>query len=145
MHSNVKALMIKLNLFAENFNKKLLNHFPSLQTRRESLKNTDFLKYSGITQDLRSEFRRRFQDFKGIEKISQPFNFDVQEAPVEIQLELIDLQSNNLLKENFSHKRIECFLRCFEYRTFQTFLLYSSTFLVFSKFLESDLTNFKEI
>lgn len=46
VHSNVKAFMIKLNLFAENLNKKLLNQFPSLQTRRESLKNADFLKNS---------------------------------------------------------------------------------------------------
>ena len=76
-----------------------------MQARREFLKNTDFFKYSAITQDLHSEFQRRFQGFKAIGKplslISQPFNFDVQEAPIEIQLELIDLQSNNILKENF--------------------------------------------
>ena len=51
--------------------------------------------------------------FKAIQKplslISQPFNFDVQEAPVEIQLELIDLQSNNLLKENFHLNELSAF------------------------------------
>ncbi|XP_026469377.1 general transcription factor II-I repeat domain-containing protein 2B-like [Ctenocephalides felis] len=125
MHSNVKAFMTKLNLFAENFNNKLLNHFPSLQARRESLKNTDFFKYSAITQDLHSEFQRRFQDFKAIEKplslISQPFNFDVHEAPVEIQLELIDLQSNNLLKENFHSNELSAFYGALDNEHFKIF------------------------
>uniref|UniRef100_A0A023F0X1 Proteinral transcription factor ii-i repeat domain-containing protein 2b n=1 Tax=Triatoma infestans TaxID=30076 RepID=A0A023F0X1_TRIIF len=134
MHSNVKAFMTKLNLFAENFNNKLLNHFPSLQARRESLKNTDFFKYSAITQDLHSEFQRRFQDFKAIEKplslISQPFNFDVQEAPVEIQLELIDLQSNNLLKENFHSNELSAFYGALNNEHFKHFLNYVQKYLV---------------
>ena len=33
----------------------------------------------------------------------------MQEAPIEIQLELIDLQSNNILKENFHSNELSAF------------------------------------
>lgn len=74
------------------------------------------------------------EDFKAIEKplslISQPFNFDVQEAPVEIQLELIDLQSNNLLKENFHSNELSAFYGALNTEHFKHFLNYVQKYLV---------------
>ena len=55
--------------------------------------------------DLHSEFSRRFKDFKNIENeihlISSPFVCNVNNAPIDVQLELIDLQSDPVLAEHF--------------------------------------------
>ncbi|XP_067950265.1 general transcription factor II-I repeat domain-containing protein 2A-like [Watersipora subatra] len=55
--------------------------------------------------DLYSEFLRRFEDFKIIEDeihlISFPFACDVDNVPTDILLELIDLQSDTALGEDF--------------------------------------------
>ncbi|GLD62749.1 general transcription factor II-I repeat domain-containing protein 2-like protein [Lates japonicus] len=51
---------------------------------------------------LRTEFTRRFGDFeaqkKNFELLRNPFAVDVETAPVQIQMELIELQCNGTLK-----------------------------------------------
>ena len=63
---------------------------------------------------LHDEFSRRFQDFKKVEDemqlVSSPFTCSVDSAPTDVQLELIDLQSDSLLKEHF--KLVTCQHHC---------------------------------
>ena len=54
---------------------------------------------------LGTEFKRRFADFAAqrctFELLSNPFAVDVDSAPVNIQMELIDLQCNDTLKAKY--------------------------------------------
>ena len=67
-----------------------------------STKITDCLK------SLNEEITRRFQNFQKIEPkfnlLSYPFTGDIDTAPEDLQLELIDLQSDYTLKEMFYEK-----------------------------------------
>ncbi|GAA6109559.1 general transcription factor II-I repeat domain-containing protein 2-like [Tachysurus ichikawai] len=53
---------------------------------------------------LRTEFSRRFGDFeaqkRNFELLHNPFAVDVETAPVQNEMELIELQWNGTLKEN---------------------------------------------
>jgi len=63
--------------------------------------------------DMRREFCRRFCDFEKIEKslqlVSCPLSQDPVTAPQELQLELIDLQSDSVLKEKFNSLKLNDF------------------------------------
>jgi len=58
-----------------------------------------------MLEALHDEFSRQFLDFKTVEgemhMISSPFTCSVDNAPIDVQLELIDLQSDKLLAEHF--------------------------------------------
>ena len=69
-------------------------------------KKTEFVEQ---LEKLLHEFSARFRDFKSHEHLfeifSSPFNTDVDRAPADIQLELIDLQQQSDLKAKYSTKK----------------------------------------
>ncbi|CAN2391899.1 general transcription factor II-I repeat domain-containing protein, partial [Pristimantis euphronides] len=122
MFSLVTAFMRKLNFLSSQLTGKILTHMPTL---KEVTPSADHLhRYSSMLGALHEEFSRRFEDFKAVESemhmISSPFTCPVENALRDVQLELIDLQSDNLLssksvsllefysslkEENFPHIR----------------------------------------
>ncbi|XP_074501494.1 general transcription factor II-I repeat domain-containing protein 2A-like [Sebastes fasciatus] len=103
MYSAVKAFMRKLQLLSSQMKDNILTHLPTL---KEATKSADHLdKYSSMLEALHGEFSRRFQDFKTVESemhmVSSPFTCSVENAPSDVQMELIDLQSDTLLAEHF--------------------------------------------
>lgn len=103
MYSAVKAFMRKLQLLSSQVKNNILTHLPKL---KEATRSADHLhKYSTMLEALHGEFSRRFQDFKTLESemhmVSSPFNCNVDNAPSDVQMELIDLQSDTLLAEHF--------------------------------------------
>ena len=103
LYSNIKGFMTKLLLLSKQIKIKQLAHFPTLQQICISKENLQ--KYSSLVLDLHTEFQRRFQDFKLIESdlslVASPFSFDAENAPFNLQFELIDLQCDLLLAEKF--------------------------------------------
>lgn len=99
MYTNGKAFKSKLALFSRQIWNKSFTHFPTLATLKVK-------KYSESLDVLRGEFCPRFSDFEKIDKSLQmvacPLSQDPETAPDELQLELIDLQSDPVLKEKFS-------------------------------------------
>jgi len=83
---------------------KKLQHFPTLNSLSVGAHEAE--TYSKRLSDLQAEFLRRFKDFRKLESklkiLSSPFTVDVESAPVSLQLELIDLQSNTVLKDLFN-------------------------------------------
>ena len=66
---------------------------------------------------LSAEFYRRFSDFEAqkgrFELLSNPFAIDVESAPTSLQMELIELQCNDMLKPKYDSvgaARFPCFL-----------------------------------
>ncbi|KAJ8891567.1 hypothetical protein PR048_004095 [Dryococelus australis] len=81
-----------------------LIHFPTCQDFRKSHSASDFSQYTFNVNELINEFKSRFEDFKTSENdfslFSDPFSFDVQKADSNVQMELIDIQCNTVLKKN---------------------------------------------
>ena len=104
MYTNVTAFKSKLTLFIRQISNKSFDHFPTLATQVEATQNTK--KYSKSLEDLHGEFCRRFSDFetiiRSLQLVSCPLSQDPETAQPELQLELIDLQSDSVFKEKFN-------------------------------------------
>ncbi|GBM11848.1 General transcription factor II-I repeat domain-containing protein 2B [Araneus ventricosus] len=102
--AHLKAFKLKLNLFAGQLAKNDLSHFSRLNSipsaNEEKLKN-----YEDGLKKLHFEIERRFQDFSAIQTeldiFTMPFNVNCEAVRSDLQLELIELQSNNHLKQSF--------------------------------------------
>ncbi|XP_005817565.2 general transcription factor II-I repeat domain-containing protein 2-like [Xiphophorus maculatus] len=103
MHTLVKAFMKKMLFLSSQLENNNLTH---MQTLKEVTPSADHLRrYSSMLGALHCEFSRRFEDLRTIEDemhmISSPFTCSVDNAPSDVQLELIDLQSDAVLAELF--------------------------------------------
>ena len=70
-------------------------------------------KYINVKVSLDNEFCRCFADFQQLSEefdiVSSPLTFYTENAPSNIQLELIELQCDSTLKEKFETERIDRF------------------------------------
>ncbi|XP_049772201.1 general transcription factor II-I repeat domain-containing protein 2A-like [Schistocerca cancellata] len=96
MWTHAKAFKTKLGLFARQANDGQFCHIPLLE--KQKVPGSVSAKIRNYLQSLEAEFTTRFQDFK---KIEPQFN-DIDTAPQELHLELMDLQAVHALKEIFS-------------------------------------------
>jgi hypothetical protein len=101
---SLRSFKTQLFIFSKCFEKNDLTHFPRLNSLRPV--NVEKLKFfSESLLALHSEFEARFADFKKIQPcldiFSMPFNICPENVPSNLQLELIDLQCNNSLKQLF--------------------------------------------
>ena len=111
MYTNVRAFKSKLGLFSRQMSNKLFAHFPTLAVQKGAARNAK--KYCKSLDDLKGEFCRRFCDFEKIDKslqlVSCPLSQEPESAPPELQLELIDLQSDSVSKEKFKSLKLNDF------------------------------------
>ena len=79
-------------------------------------------KYSKSLEDLHGEFCRRFSDFekigKSLQLVSCPLSQDPETAQYELQLELIDIQSDSVFKEKFNSLKLNDFYASLNEATF---------------------------
>lgn len=107
MYDAVKAFQLKLRLWETQLQQGNLAHFPTCQKISDSLTSTAFPRagFAAKLNLLRVEFERRFGDFKTqqftFELFANPFAVNVDIAPDNIQMELIELQCNSALKAKF--------------------------------------------
>ena len=75
----------------------------------------NYEKYTKLCEDLLREFTIRFFDFRKIEielkLFNDPFSFEYDKAPVEYQLELIELQNREGLKTFHRENTLSLFYR----------------------------------
>ncbi|CAM1320288.1 EPM2AIP1 (predicted) [Pycnogonum litorale] len=104
----VKSFEVKLALFSKQLHEQNFVHFPALQTQNVPQGCSE--QYSQQVSALKAEFSRQFVDFKSMEDqftlLMQPFSFDIERASNDLQLELIDLQADNSLKESFKELKL---------------------------------------
>ena len=117
MYSEVKAFKNKLTLWETQMRQKNLCHFPCCQTMKEQVAasvfpSALFTEKLGI---LAADFKRRFADFdnkkSSFELLSNPFAVDVESAPANLQMELIELQCNDALKKKYDDVGAAQFVR----------------------------------
>jgi hypothetical protein len=103
--NHIKAFQIKLILFESQLRNSNLHHFPSLKEFNSS-QTPNFAKYADEIGKLSAEFNRRFSDItkydKTFEIFSSPFQVDVSTVPEAVQMEIINLQCNNELKQIYT-------------------------------------------
>lgn len=112
LYTSVKAFKAKLALFSKQILNESFTHFPTLATLKEEA-GAKVKKYSESLDALHKEFCRRFVDFEKINKSLQlvacPLSQDPETAPEALQLELIDLQADAVLKEKFKSLKLNDF------------------------------------
>ena len=90
-------------------------------------------KYKVQLDSLAVEFDRGFHDFKNLELqfdiLSSPFTTEVDSAPEDIQLELLDLQANNDLKQKFKSDSLPDFNKSLSDNLFLNLKKFAAKFL----------------
>ena len=71
----------------------------------------NFVKYANICENLNESFKKRFHDLSGREKrlslFEQPFTVKVEDIEnAELQLELLDLRSNENLRDVYQEQSL---------------------------------------
>lgn len=108
MHTDVKAFQMKIKHFIKHIDEKKLDHFPNCKEAVEEA-GINFHwksdKMKDILIQLQTQFSDRFGDF---EKVSSklkvfvnPFSSDIEEVQSNLLMNMIDFQSNDVLKSTF--------------------------------------------
>ncbi|CAH1634822.1 unnamed protein product [Spodoptera littoralis] len=108
MHTDVKAFQMKNRLFIKHIDEKKLDHFPNCKTAVEEA-GINFHwksdKMKDILIQLQTQFSDRFCDFEKVSSklkiFANPYSCDVEDVPIHLQMNVIDLQSNDTLKSSF--------------------------------------------
>ncbi|CAK1597303.1 unnamed protein product [Parnassius mnemosyne] len=108
MYTDVKAFQMKIKLFIKHIDEKKLDHFPNCKEAVEEAGinfHWKIDKMKDILIQLQSQFSDRFGDFEKVSSklkvFANPFSCDIEEVPSNLQMNMIDLQSNNVLKSTF--------------------------------------------
>lgn len=101
---SLRSFKTQLFIFSKCLGKNDLTHFPRLNSLRP-VSEEKLKVFSQSLLKLYSEFEARFADFKKIQPcldiFSMPFNVNPENVPSDLQLEIIELQCNNNLKQLF--------------------------------------------
>lgn len=110
LYWHIQAFRKKLVLFENHLGSMNFDHFETCKTfsaQTTAIFPKDFVL--GIMSKLRQEFEDRFEDFdlaaEEIELFQNPFHCKIDKVPSKLQLEVIELTSNDSLKADFK----ECY------------------------------------
>ena len=105
MYASVRAFKTKLCLWENQMLQANFGHFPCCQTIKTQISTAVCAQLAEKLSVLGAEFSRRFGDFDvqkcRFELLSNPFAVDVEKAPTNLQMELIELQCDETLKSKF--------------------------------------------
>ncbi|CAK1600467.1 unnamed protein product [Parnassius mnemosyne] len=77
------------------------------QGQLSAYENIAYAQYAEELKLLLEQFSNRFSDFKNMEDcfslFATPTKYNVQNAPIHLEMELIEIQENSLLKSKFEH------------------------------------------
>lgn len=102
LYDDIKCFITKLRLWKSQVLNENLVHFPTCKELKNSTNTKSipsFAKYKSRLELLSTEFQKRFHDFSSFEDpfplFSTTFTFDVAKAEVNIQMELLEMQSDS--------------------------------------------------
>ncbi|GAB1290249.1 General transcription factor II-I repeat domain-containing protein 2 [Apodemus speciosus] len=103
MYDFIRAFLAKLCLWETHLARNNLAHFPTLKSVSRS--ESDGLNYIPKLAELKAEFQKRLSDFKSCESelalFSSPFSAKIDSVREELQMEVIDLQCNTVLRAKY--------------------------------------------
>ena len=131
MYVHVKSFQMKLSLFSRQAGNNRCCHF--LLLKEAKISGELAAKYKVQFHILAVEFDKRFPDFKYLEPQfniqSSPFTTEVDSAPENLQLELLDLQASNDLKEKFKSVSLPDFYKSLSDDLFPNLKNFAAKFL----------------
>ncbi|XP_067949860.1 general transcription factor II-I repeat domain-containing protein 2-like [Watersipora subatra] len=105
MYDSVKSFRVKLRLWMKQLGEGNLAHFSTLN----SLGNVEtkcLKEYADLMSELLQQFDVRFADFKLLEPqfqlFSTPFAVEIDAIAEELQMELVELQCDTILKQKYA-------------------------------------------
>ena len=109
MYDHVKSFKVKLRLWIKQLGKGNLAHFSTLKSlgkvEAECLK-----EYINLLSNLLQQFDVRFADFEVLEPqfrlFSMPFAVEIDTVAEELQMELVELQCDTVLKQKYAEVEI---------------------------------------
>ena len=109
MYDHVKSFKVKLRLWIKQLGKGNLAHFSTLKSlgkvEAECLK-----EYTNLLSNLLQQFDVRFADFEALEPqfrlFSMPFAVEIDTVAEELQMELMELQCDTVLKQKYAEVEI---------------------------------------
>ena len=111
----VSAFRSKLQLLKTQLSEGSCPHLKTLEGRMDAGIHVDLSQYAEILSGLLQEFQRRFQQFDEtkilINIFCDPFNMDPQNAPVNLQLELVELSCDVRSKQHYNNHELTDFYR----------------------------------
>ncbi|XP_076416705.1 general transcription factor II-I repeat domain-containing protein 2 isoform X3 [Peromyscus maniculatus bairdii] len=103
MYDFIRAFLAKLCLWETHLARNNLAHFPTLKSVSRS--ESDGLNYIPKIVELKAEFQKRLSDFEAWENeltlFSSPFATKIDSVREELQMEVIDLQCNTVLRTKY--------------------------------------------
>ncbi|XP_015974818.2 general transcription factor II-I repeat domain-containing protein 2-like [Rousettus aegyptiacus] len=104
MYNSIYSFLAKLSLWETHLAVNNLAHFPTLKS--VSRNENDGVIYIPKIVELKIEFQKRFFDFKHYENelrlFSSPFSINIERVCEELQMEVIELQCNTILKTKYN-------------------------------------------
>ena len=113
MYSLIKGFMNKVRLWHAHIQNANLSYFPTL--KEMGMRPEKKSEFADQLEKLFNEFSACFKDFKSHERLfeifSSPFHTDIDKAPTDIQMELMDLQERTDLKAKYVETNLGDFYR----------------------------------
>ena len=115
MYDHVKAFQAKLRLWDRQLRSFNFSHFPTCKTimGEHPEHNISGGRYASTLCTLQEEFKSRFVDFvthsEDFQLFGNSFSVDVDNIAESMQMEVIELKHNNILKEKFKDVGVEHF------------------------------------
>lgn len=124
LYAHILSFQSKLTLFRSQINTCNYVHFPNYKKIAEKYNKTDInLMHVEKMDILIQAFQERFSDLKKIKPLldifNNPFALLPEQAPESMQLELIDLQNDENLRNKFNEDHLLNFYRCTDKNTFK--------------------------
>ncbi|KAJ8031811.1 General transcription factor II-I repeat domain-containing protein 2B [Holothuria leucospilota] len=98
IYSHIVAFETKLGLWESHLQQGNFAHFPNLVEQNPQ----DTTAFVEVVAELKKQFSKRFSDMRSkcesFKLFATPFDIHVDASPAEIQMELIELQSNDSLR-----------------------------------------------
>lgn len=111
LYGHIKTFENKLGLWESQLKKNNLYHFSTLSNHKPE----NCSEFADALTLLKNNFGDRFQQFRSQELIlklfSSPFTTDVETVHEEYQMELLELQGNEELKQNFLNYSLQDFYK----------------------------------
>lgn len=112
-YDSIRAFKLKLTLWETQMASGDPAHFPCLRDVCAASVNPDVRQYKDKISGLLREFEKRFQVFSELETefaiFRSPFTVRASDVPVDMQLEIIDLQCDVELKDKFASVGLDTF------------------------------------
>jgi len=112
-YDSVRSFKLKLSLWETQLAESNAAHFPCLRDMCATQHVADMKRFKDKITGLMQEFEQRFQVFGELEKdfkvFCSPFTVNAFDLPINIQLEIIDLQCDSDLKGKFAAVGLDTF------------------------------------